>query len=90
MSVWTCATCPVSSWIIDLFLRFDYAYSIRYCGFHNITPLARTLTNQLEMKFVSDSRLSSRGFEMRYGAIESKFSMSIKIPIEITEKNKKN
>ena len=94
MTDWTCATCPVSSWVHELMtMAFQthtgYRHTIRYCGIHNTTAAERTMTNYLDMYFVSDSRLSLQGFGMLYRGIESKF-ISAQISNDLSIEYKEN
>ena len=75
MTDWNCVACPNSNLTIGLmkFKTYDYKYDFTYCGFHNMTAAERTRTSELKIYFISDSRWSSRGFEMVYRAIKSEF-----------------
>lgn len=73
---WSCSSCPLYE-VFSGRLKWqsetaEHRYEYTYCGYHNGTELERTLTNALQLYFVSDGRVSGGGFNMVYTEVESK------------------
>ena len=68
---WTCSACPVSNLMAGAIKWHVFTKDI--CGSYKI-PLQRTMTNEIIVNFVSDGRLSYRGFKLYFAHMESEYN----------------
>ena len=66
----TCSGCPVSN-LVDGVINWRVITS-DFCG-SDIIPHLTTITNELIINFVSDGRVSYRGFAIPFAPMESKY-----------------